>query len=209
MGWRNQIPPLIDLGYRVICPDMMGYGGTDAPQVPPNPINLYTFKRAADDMVELARQLGVSQVILGGHDWGGAIVYRIALWYPNLVRHLFSVCTPYWSPTKEFTPLKDLVDAGKIPNFAYQLQLASGAVEKRIQTKEQIRQFLNGMYGGMSPDHEPGFDVRHGLKFEVLPRLRHTRLVNEATLDHYADQYAKNGLHGTCWSFGLALEVTS
>ena len=28
MGWRNQIPLLLDLGYRVVCPDMMGYGGT-------------------------------------------------------------------------------------------------------------------------------------------------------------------------------------
>ena len=86
MGWRNQILPLLDLGYQVVCPDMIGYGGTvcakvapsgteraesckDAPQVPPHSIDLYTFKRAADDLVELARQIGVTQVILGGHDW--------------------------------------------------------------------------------------------------------------------------------------------
>ena len=86
MGWRNQILLLLDLGYRVVCPDMIGYGGTvcakaapsgrnelnlckDAPQVPPYSIDFYTFKRSADDMVELARQIGVTQVILGGHDW--------------------------------------------------------------------------------------------------------------------------------------------
>ena len=28
MGWRNQIPMLMKMGYRVVCPDMMGYGGT-------------------------------------------------------------------------------------------------------------------------------------------------------------------------------------
>ena len=27
-GWRYQIPGLVDLGYRVVAPDMMGYGGT-------------------------------------------------------------------------------------------------------------------------------------------------------------------------------------
>ncbi len=70
---------LLDLGYRVVCPDIMGFGGTEAPRAPPEPIALYSFKRAADDIKELARQLGISKVIVGGHDWGGAIVYRVAL----------------------------------------------------------------------------------------------------------------------------------
>ena len=41
----------------------------DAPQVPPEPISYYSFKRAASDIKELAQQLGASRVILGGHDW--------------------------------------------------------------------------------------------------------------------------------------------
>ena len=28
MGWRYQIPLLVDMGMRVVAPDMMGYGGT-------------------------------------------------------------------------------------------------------------------------------------------------------------------------------------
>lgn len=28
MGWRYQIPFLLDQGLRVVAPDMMGYGGT-------------------------------------------------------------------------------------------------------------------------------------------------------------------------------------
>ena len=28
MGWRYQIPLLVNLGFRVVAPDMMGYGGT-------------------------------------------------------------------------------------------------------------------------------------------------------------------------------------
>lgn len=28
MGWRYQIPYLVDMGFRVVAPDMMGYGGT-------------------------------------------------------------------------------------------------------------------------------------------------------------------------------------
>lgn len=41
----------------------------DAPKVPPNDIRLYSLKRASDDLAELANQLGVKKLVLGGHDW--------------------------------------------------------------------------------------------------------------------------------------------
>ena len=44
---------------------------------------------------------------------GGAIVYRIALWYPNLVTSIFAICTPYHAPSKSFTPLETLVQTAK------------------------------------------------------------------------------------------------
>ena len=41
----------------------------DAPKVPPNPISLYGLKRASDDIAALAKEVGASKIILGGHDW--------------------------------------------------------------------------------------------------------------------------------------------
>lgn len=32
LGWRHQIPFLLSKGLRVVALDMMGYGGTDAPE---------------------------------------------------------------------------------------------------------------------------------------------------------------------------------
>ena len=63
-GWRYQIPFLASLGLRVVAPDMMGYSGTDAP----DSLTFYTYKRAADDLAALAKELGLSSIILGGHD---------------------------------------------------------------------------------------------------------------------------------------------
>lgn len=97
---------------------------------------------------------------------GGAIVYRVALWYPDLVTCIFAICTPYLAPSKSFTPLETLVQT-KLPNFGYQIQLASGEVEKKIQSKEEIKQFLNALYGGQGPNGEVGFDIHKGLLFEV------------------------------------------
>ena len=32
-------------------------------------MHLYGFKRAADDIAALAKEVGTDQIILGGHDW--------------------------------------------------------------------------------------------------------------------------------------------
>lgn len=196
LGWRYQIPMLLHMGFRVVAPDMIGYGQSEAPRVPPESIAFYSFKRVADDMKELARQLGLSRIILGGHDWGGSIVYRIALWYPQLVSHIFSICTPYTAPSKRFASLDDIVKSGRLPNFGYQLQLSSGQLEHVIQSRAQIKQLLNGLYGGRTPDGEQGFDVEHGVHLDRLSHLSRTPLLSEKMLDLYADQYAKNGIHG-------------
>ncbi|KAI4286310.1 MAG: hypothetical protein L6R35_004434 [Caloplaca aegaea] len=156
---------------------------------------MYSFKRTADDMRELARQLGQA---LADQARGGAIVFRIALWYPDFVTHIFSICTPYTAPSKNFTPLEVIVKSGRLPNFGYQLQLVSGQLENAIQSKEQIRQLLNGLYGGRTATGEPGWDVEHGIYLDRLHRLKDTVLVSKEMLDYYADQYAINGLHGTC-----------
>ncbi|KAL8775331.1 MAG: hypothetical protein Q9209_000338 [Squamulea sp. 1 TL-2023] len=90
-----------------------------------------------------------------------------------------------------------MVQSGKVSNFGYQLQLASGQIEAAIQSREQIRQLLNGLYGGMTSDGPAGFDVKTGVHLDRLPLLKQTILVDERMLDFYADQYAKNGIHGT------------
>ncbi|OCK75699.1 alpha/beta-hydrolase [Lepidopterella palustris CBS 459.81] len=195
MGWRYQIPFLLDMGFRVVAPDLMGFGGTDAPQVPPNPINLYGYKRAADDIAELARQLGAPKIVLGGHDWGGFVVWRTAEWHHELVTHVFSVCTPYTEPQKHYYSTEDLVK-GPLPQFGYQLQLAGVEVEAKIQSKEKIRQFLNGMYGGKGPNGELAFDPAKGLLFENLPKLGKGKFFSDKELDYYVDQYSRNGMHG-------------
>ncbi|KAL8728003.1 MAG: hypothetical protein Q9166_005674 [cf. Caloplaca sp. 2 TL-2023] len=173
--------------------------GTDkeAPRVPPESIALYSFKRIADDVKDLARQLNLSQIIVGGHDWGGAIAYRIALWYPELVTHVFSICTPYTAPSKNYASLEEIVKGGKVPNFGYQIQLASGQLEDAIKSKEQIKQLLNGLYGGTTSSGLPGFDVKTGVHLDRLPQLDHTKLISEKMLDFYATQYTRNGIHGS------------
>lgn len=203
VGWRNQIPMLLDMGYRVVVPDMIGYGGTDVPQVSPGSptgsaenVKFYSFKQVSDDIAELAHQLKCSRIILGGHDWGAAVVYRVALWHPELISTLFTVCVPYRAPSGQNIDFEMAVKT-ILPNFGYQLHLGSGEVETHIKTREQIKQFLNALYGGRGANGEVGFDVRSGPNYENLPKLRQSPLITPEILDFYSHQYEKAGIHGS------------
>lgn len=183
---RVRIPFLTSLGFRVVAPDMMGYGGTASPEE----LAAYTHKQAADDIAALAKHLGVSSIILGGHDWGGAVVYRVAIWYPQLIDALFSVCTPFFPPTHDYH------DMAEGPSFTYQKQLRGPDLQNECQSEEKIRQFLNAIYGGRAPDGALGFSTGYGAHFDVLPKLEPTRLLTKEYLDFYASEYAKNGMRG-------------
>ncbi|KAI9678933.1 MAG: hypothetical protein M1829_001918 [Trizodia sp. TS-e1964] len=194
IGWRHQIPALLDLNLRVVAPDLLGYGGTDAPRCPPAPLAVYSYKASASAIIALATHLSAPQIILGGHDWGGALAYRIALWHADRISHIFVIGTPYFPPSPTYTPLPML--AQRFPNFAYQLQLQGPEVEERTRSRAEIRRLLNALWGGRGAAGERGFDPRVGVLWDALERLGECQLVSAAVLDYYAEQYARNGMHG-------------
>ncbi|KAH8176118.1 alpha/beta hydrolase fold domain-containing protein [Sarocladium implicatum] len=190
-GWRYQIPVFMSFGFRVICPDMIGYAGTDAPQ----DLNQYSFKNIAADVKELTRQVigEEKQIILGGHDWGGAVVFRVALWQPELVSSIFTVCTPYAPPNPEWVELEDIVRT-RLPNFAYQLQFAGPDVEREVQGPERIRQLLVAINGGRGPngENQPGEMMTQGVNFENLKYMKEARTISGDELDVYVSQHMKH-----------------
>ncbi|KAF7857256.1 hypothetical protein EAF04_009497 [Stromatinia cepivora] len=185
-GWRYQVPFLQALNYRVVVPNMQGYASSSSPQELSN----FTYKSAADDVAALAKVIGATSIVLGGHDWGGAIVYRIAIHYPKLVSAVFSVCTPFFPPQLQYRSMTLL------PNFKYQLQLKGPDVEREILGKDKLRLMLNAAYGGRSPENELGFSVTGGVLFSNLEKLGPSPLLSKEELDHYAEQYAINGIRG-------------
>jgi len=192
-GWRYQVPYLTSLGLRVIVPDGLGFGRSSAPQE----LSTYSLKSMSSDMIALVNHvLGSNQepVILGGHDWGGALVWRLALWYPERIRAVFSVCTPYSPPNKTYLSPEQVVQ--KLPNFTYQLHLAGPEVEAKIKGKEAARQFVNGMYGGVGPSGERIFDVSKGVIFENLPKVGRSPLFTPEEEEFYVTEYERTGLRG-------------
>jgi len=106
------------------------------------------------------------------------IVYRTAQWHPRLVTHVFSVCTPYMPTTDKYVPTEELVN-GPVPQFGYQLQLAGPEVEANLQTRERIKQFFKGMYGGKDDSGRALFKPQNGLDFDVIDKVGMPPLLNQ------------------------------
>lgn len=208
-GWRHQVPFLLSLGLRVVVPDMLGYGGSDAPQ----DLAPYSLRSVCDDLAELVRHVQSqsqsqsqssspqegdenNKIILGGHDWGGMVVWRFALWHPALLRGVFSVCTPYVPPSPTYHDLAATV--ARLPNFRYQLQLAGPDVEREVgRDPAKLRGFLAGMYGARGPNGgEVVFSVDRGVHFENLGKVGASPLLGEDELAFYVRQYARTGVRG-------------
>ena len=80
--WDQQIPALVSAGYRVIVPDMLGYGETEKPA----DVQRYKGELILGDMLTLLDTLGVEQVDLVGHDWGAYVSWELALNFPERFR---------------------------------------------------------------------------------------------------------------------------
>lgn len=125
------------------------------------------------------------------------VVWRMALWYPDLVTHVIVVCTSYARPQKEYISIEQLVSSGRAPQLGYQLHFASPEIEHRIKSEGDIRNFLHGMYGARGPNGETIFSAEKGVLFENLDKIGKTSLLTDSEMDYYVSQYSRNGLHGT------------
>jgi pimeloyl-ACP methyl ester carboxylesterase len=99
--WRGIIPGLAER-YRVICPDLRGYGWSDAPA------RGYEKEQFATDVAALLDALGLSGVRLIAHDWGGVAGFILSVRRPDLVRQYLALNTGHLWPRMEGRRVPDL-----------------------------------------------------------------------------------------------------
>lgn len=98
--WRHQMRALAAAGYRAVAPDLLGYGGSDAPAVgggddDDDPAAQYTALHVVGDLVALLDALGESQVFVAAHDWGALVAWSLCLFRPDRVRALVALSVAY------------------------------------------------------------------------------------------------------------------
>jgi pimeloyl-ACP methyl ester carboxylesterase len=90
-GWRKQIKPLVEAGFRVWAPDQRGYNLSDKPRG----VSAYQIEELAKDVVGLIDAAGVEKCYLAGHDWGAAVAWWVALRYPERLHKLAILNVPH------------------------------------------------------------------------------------------------------------------
>ena len=90
-SYRKLIPPLAER-YRVIVPDLRGWGWS---QAPPGDYAKQTF---ADDVLALLDAEGIDRVRIIAHDWGGYTAFLLARAHPERVERMVGLdIPPPWS----------------------------------------------------------------------------------------------------------------
>lgn len=82
--WRHLVPPL-STQYRVIAPDLPGFGRSEKPDRP------YTVPFFQDVLLELLDTLEVQRAVLVGHSLGAVIAHALALSHRERVERLILI----------------------------------------------------------------------------------------------------------------------
>jgi haloalkane dehalogenase len=78
--YRTMVPPLVAAGFRVVVPDLVGFGRSDKPAQRTD----YTYERHVGWMrAALFDGLSLSGLTLVGQDWGGLIGLRLVAEHPD------------------------------------------------------------------------------------------------------------------------------
>ena len=84
--WSKVLLGLADAGFRVIAPDLTGYGYSGKPRDFD-----YTIDSQAAMVISFLKQMGIERTFLVGSSYGGAVAATIALDHPTLVEKLILV----------------------------------------------------------------------------------------------------------------------
>lgn len=130
-AWRK-VAPILAGDYRVICPDLRGFGWSDAPP------GAYDKATLARDMIGLLDALELDRVDLLAHDWGAWIGFMLCLDHPERFDHYLALnIYPPWPDPPSPRGI------GTLARLWYQVALATpGVGQLLIQHTPFVRQLI-------------------------------------------------------------------
>lgn len=99
-SWRHQIGPLASAGFRLLVPDLRGYGDSEAPSA----VEEYAIDVLAQDVLGLLDHADAHQGTVIGHDWGADVAWKTAWLHPGRVRAVGGLSVPF-APRAPAPPL--------------------------------------------------------------------------------------------------------
>lgn len=190
-SWRHQIPALAAAGFRVVAPDMRGYGQSAAPA----DIGAYSIFDTVGDIVGLVQALGATRAMVVGHDWGAPVAWHAALFRPDIFTAVAGLSVP--PPFRGRGKPLELLRASGVTNFYWQYFQTPGVAEGELE--RDVARTMRIVLGGRGlADPTAAMFVQAGKGFlghattdEPLPAW-----LSEADLAYFTEAFRKSGFRG-------------
>jgi len=193
-SWRHQIEPIANAGYRVVVPDVRGYGGSDKP----NPVQAYSMQSNMNDIIGIIDACGEEKAILIGHDWGAPIVWSTAALNSSRVSAVAGLSVPY--RPRASVPMIDIWNKIYEGRFFYQLYFQKEGVAE-AELEQDIRLSLRKIYFSISGD-APSLDswVNRPATATMLEEFVDPSVfpdwLTEKDLDYFVKNFTAGGFRG-------------
>lgn len=196
-SWRNQLSSLAEAGYRVLAPDLRGYGGSSHP----TEVADYGSDKLTGDLCGLLDHYGYETAAFSGHDWGAMVVWELGRLHPDRVSSICNLSVPYTNSTAPPTKIFETIFA---ETFFYMLYFqAVGPAEAEFEADPRffLRTILySAGREGMENPHPLVTDApRQGTRFlDILTPAPKTlpAWLTERDVDMYAEAFKQNGFFG-------------
>ncbi|MGH7104340.1 MAG: alpha/beta fold hydrolase [Acetobacteraceae bacterium] len=197
-SWRHQLRALAKAGFRVVAPDLRGYGRSDHPEE----VEKYTILHDIGDIVGLVDALGARQAVIAGHDIGATIAWQAALLRPDIFRAVIALSAPFRSRGfGDSGPPTTLMPQNENAVF-YQLFLQTPEAEAGLgrDLRRTFRSLLYSLSGDRPPSAASGGFAANGMVPRKGPSLTDPASlpawVTESDIDVYVAEFTRSGFHG-------------
>lgn len=176
-SWRHQVGPLAAAGYRLLVPDLRGYGDSDAPSAAEE----YAIDVLARDVLGLLDHAEALQGTVIGHDWGADVAWKTAWLHPERVRAVGGLSVPF-APRAPAPPLglmREHLGADFYMVWFQEPGVAEAALERDVRRTLATPRVWDAAWAAD--------------RAECPPR---PAFLTEAELQVYVDVYTRTGFRG-------------
>ncbi|HSR44035.1 MAG TPA: alpha/beta fold hydrolase [Acidimicrobiia bacterium] len=217
-GWPDsgrcwtKVAPLLADRYRVIVPDLRGFGVSDAPPE----LEAYRMPVLLGDIAGLIEWAGGGPVYIAGHDFGGALTWQAATWLGNLLNRAVVLAAPHPLRMRE-------VGAGNVDQLSrsfYVWLMQSGGAGMRLLSSDDfslLARFAFGTSAGFTDEDREAYraEWRTPGRFEAMANwyranFRPDLFNPEVPLELPQVQVPVRYIHGEFdWAFAPGMETGS